>query len=157
MRDLILFLAFVGIMPFIFKRPVVGAMAYAVVSLMNPHRLTFGSAQNFPFAMYLCLATLAAILISREQKKIPMTAPVTVMLLFFIWYTITTIFAQLPFLVLGGADPAGQPWASIQKDRHQVRTIPVSQSSLGALKPDPKSCSAPGCPRAREEYLALRL
>ena len=97
MRDLILFLAFVGIMPFIFKRPVVGAMAYAVVSLMNPHRLTFGSAQNFPFAMYLCLATLAAILISREQKKIPMSAPVVVMLLFFTWYTITTIFAQLPF------------------------------------------------------------
>jgi putative inorganic carbon (HCO3(-)) transporter len=96
-RDLILFLAFVGIMPFIFKRPVVGAMAYAVVSLMNPHRLTFGSAQNFPFAMYLCLATLAAILISREQKKIPMSAPVVVMLLFFTWYTITTIFAQLPF------------------------------------------------------------
>ena len=96
MRDLILFLAFVGIMPFIFKRPVVGAMAFAMVSLMNPHRLTYGSAQNFPFAMYLCLATLIAILISREQKKIPMTPAVLVMLLFFTWYTVGTIFAQAP-------------------------------------------------------------
>ena len=96
MRDIILFLAFLAIIPFIIKRPVVGAMAYAMVSLMNPHRLTYGFAQNFPFAMYLCLATLAAILISREQKKIPMTPPVLVMLLFFIWYTITTIFAQVP-------------------------------------------------------------
>ena len=96
MRDILLFLAFVAIIPFIFKRPVVGAMAYALVSLMNPHRLTYGFAQNFPFAMYLCLATLAAILISREQKKIPMTPPVLLMLLFFTWYTVATIFAQVP-------------------------------------------------------------
>ena len=96
MRDLILFLAFVGIMPFIFKRPVVGAMAYAVVSLMNPHRLTYGFAQNFPFALYLGVVTLAAVLISREQKKLPMTSTVLMLLLFFTWYTITTIFAQVP-------------------------------------------------------------
>lgn len=96
MRDIVLFLAFLAILPFIFKRPVVGAIAYAVVSLMNPHRLTYGFAQNFPFALYICLATLVAILISREQKKIPMTPPVLVMLLFFTWYTVTTIFAQVP-------------------------------------------------------------
>ena len=96
MRDIILFLAFLAIIPFIFKRPVVGAIAYAVVSLMNPHRLTYGFAQNFPFALYLCLVTLAAILVSREQKKIPMTPPVLIMLLFFTWYTVTTVFAQVP-------------------------------------------------------------
>ncbi|MEW7849601.1 putative O-glycosylation ligase, exosortase A system-associated [Massilia aurea] len=96
MRDIILFLAFAGVIPFIFKRPVVGAMAYAVVSLMNPHRLTYGFAQNFPFALYLGVVTLAAVLISREQKKLPMTPPVLVMLLFFTWYTVTTVFAQVP-------------------------------------------------------------
>jgi putative inorganic carbon (HCO3(-)) transporter len=95
-RDLILFLAFVGIIPFIFKRPVVGAIAYAMVSLMNPHRLTYGFAQNFPFALYLGMATLLAILISREQKKIPMSPPVLVLMLFFTWYTIASVFAQVP-------------------------------------------------------------
>ena len=96
MRDIILFLAFLAIIPFIFKRPVVGAMAYAVVSLMNPHRLTYGFAQSFPFALYLGVVTLAAFMISRERKKLPMTPPVVVMLLFFTWYTITTVFAQVP-------------------------------------------------------------
>ena len=96
MRDLILFLAFVGIMPFIFKRPVVGAMAYAMVSLMNPHRLTYGFAQYFPFAMWLVVATLAAVLISKEQKKIPLSPLVGMLIVFCIWITITTAFGQAP-------------------------------------------------------------
>ena len=96
MRDIILFLAFVATIPFIFKRPVVGAMAYAVFSLMNPHRLTYGFAQNFPFAMWLVVATLIAILLSKEQKKIPMSPPVVVLMVFCVWMTITTIFGQAP-------------------------------------------------------------
>ncbi len=96
MRDLILLLAFVAIIPYIFKRPVVGAMAYAVVSLMNPHRLSYGFTQFFPFAMYLSVITLVAVLLSREPKKIPMSPLVVVLAIFFGWMTVTTIFAQVP-------------------------------------------------------------
>lgn len=96
MRDLILFAAFLAIIPFIFKRPVVGTLAYALVSLMNPHRLTYGAATFFPFAMYLCIATLLALLISREKKKLPMSPPVIVLMLFFAWYTIGAVLAQDP-------------------------------------------------------------
>jgi len=95
-RDILLFLAFAAVIPFIFKRPVVGALAYALVSLMNPHRLTYGFAASFPFAMYLCIATLLAVLMSREQKKIPMSPPVVVLLMFFAWYTIGAVLAQDP-------------------------------------------------------------
>jgi len=95
-RDLILLLAFVAIIPFIFKRPVVGALAYALVSLMNPHRLAYGFAANFPFAMYLCVITLAALVFSREQKKVPMSPTVGMLLVFFLWTTTATIFAQMP-------------------------------------------------------------
>lgn len=95
-RDLILLFAFVAIIPFIFKRPVVGALAYALVSLMNPHRMAYGFAQNFPFAMLLCVITLAAVVISREPKKLPMSPGVLMLLIFFSWTTITTIFAQMP-------------------------------------------------------------
>jgi putative inorganic carbon (HCO3(-)) transporter len=95
-RDLILFAAFLAIIPFIFKRPVVGTLAYALVSLMNPHRLTYGAATFFPFAMYLCIATLLALLISREKKKLPMSPPVIVLMLFFAWYTIGAVLAQDP-------------------------------------------------------------
>ncbi|WP_123068753.1 putative O-glycosylation ligase, exosortase A system-associated [Massilia aurea] len=96
MRDLILLLAFVAIIPYIFKRPVVGAMAYAVVSLMNPHRLSYGFTQFFPFAMYLSIITLVAVMLSREPKKIPMSSLVVVLAIFFGWMTVTTIFAQVP-------------------------------------------------------------
>lgn len=96
MRDLILFASFLAIIPFIFKRPVVGALAYCLVSLMNPHRMTYGFAESFPFAMYLCIVTLAALLISREKKTLPMSPPVVVMLLFFAWYTFGAVVAQDP-------------------------------------------------------------
>lgn len=96
MRDLILLAAFLAVIPFIFKRPVVGAMAYAVFSLGNPHRLTFGFAANFQFALILCLVTLIAVVISKEKKTLPMSSPTVLLILFCIWITITTIFAQVP-------------------------------------------------------------
>jgi probable O-glycosylation ligase (exosortase A-associated) len=95
-RDLILLLAFVAIIPFIFKRPVVGALAYALVSLMNPHRMAYGFAETFPFAMYLCVITLAALVFSKEPKKVPMSPAVSMLLVFFLWTTVATIFAQVP-------------------------------------------------------------
>lgn len=94
MRDAILFLALLGVIPFILKRPVVGALAYACVGLMNPHRLTYGPAYDFPFALVLCVVTLFSLLVSREQKKLPMTATVIVLLLFIAWMTVTALFAQ---------------------------------------------------------------
>ena len=96
MRDIVLFLAFLAIIPFIFKRPVVGALAYAVFSLMNPHRLTYGFAAYFPFAMYLSVITLVALMVSKEKKSLPMSSAVLMLTVFFGWTTIATIFAQVP-------------------------------------------------------------
>jgi putative inorganic carbon (HCO3(-)) transporter len=95
-RDALIFLLFAGIIPFIFKRPVVGALAYAVVSLMNPHRLSYGAAYSFQFAMLICVITLVAVLVSREQRKIPASPPVVVLVLFCIWMTVTFMFALNP-------------------------------------------------------------
>ncbi|MDK6078680.1 putative O-glycosylation ligase, exosortase A system-associated [Massilia varians] len=96
MRDIPLFLSFVFIIPFIFKRPVVGALAYALVSLMNPHRLSYGAAYSFPFAMLIALITLIGVLVSREQKKIPLSPPVVMMGLFCLWMIVTFLFALDP-------------------------------------------------------------
>jgi len=107
-RDAVLFLAFAAIIPYIFKRPVVGALAYALVSLMNPHRLTYGPAYDFPFAMLLCVFTCVSMLISKEKKKVPFTAPIIVLILFSIWMTITTLFALEP-------DLAWREWNRVMK------------------------------------------
>jgi putative inorganic carbon (HCO3(-)) transporter len=98
-RDAILFLAFACLIPYVFKRPIVGALAYAVISLMNPHRMTYGPAFDFPFAMLMCVLTLLSLVLSREKKKLPMTAPVVILCLFCVWMTITSLFALEPNLV----------------------------------------------------------
>lgn len=107
-RDLLLFLAFAAILPFIFRRPVVGALAYAVVSLGNPHRLAYGFAADFPFAMWLCIATLIAVLFTKERRQIPMSPPVVLLVLFSLWLTLTTIFARVP-------DAAWLDWNRVSK------------------------------------------
>lgn len=98
MRDLILFAIVFGSLPFILKRPVIGVAAYTWISLMNPHRLTYGAAYDFPFAAIIAATTLAALLFSKQPKRLPMT-PITITLLAFIgWMCITTLFAQEPEL-----------------------------------------------------------
>jgi putative inorganic carbon (HCO3(-)) transporter len=97
-RDAILFLLVFATFPFILKRPVVGALVYAWIGLMNPHRLTYGSAYLFPFAMVVCGVILVSLLVSKEAKKVPLTGAVAVLLIFASWMTVTAFFAQEPVL-----------------------------------------------------------
>jgi putative inorganic carbon (HCO3(-)) transporter len=63
---------------------------------MNPHRLAYGPAYDFPFAMMVAVITIGGILFSREPRSYPAT-PVTVLLVaFMIWVTLTTLFAISP-------------------------------------------------------------
>lgn len=100
MRDAILFLALLGVIPFILKRPVVGALAYACVGLMNPHRLTYGPAYDFQFALVICVVTLFSLLVSKEKKSIPMNGTVVVLLTFVAWMSITALSALEPAIAL---------------------------------------------------------
>jgi len=93
MRDMILLLAMLASLPFAFKRPIVGVLVYAVFSLMNPHKLTYGFAGSFPFAMIMAAVTLMSAVISKEKKKLPFT-PVVIQLMIVIgWVTLTAAFA----------------------------------------------------------------
>lgn len=100
MRDVIVFGIIFGLVPLMIKRPAIGALVFMWISLMNPHRLTWGPAYGFPFAMMVAVITIGAILFSREPRDYPAT-PVTVLLIIFmVWVTITTLFAiSPPFIV----------------------------------------------------------
>lgn len=99
MRDAIVFIIVFGSLPFIFKRPSIGVLMFTWISLMNPHRLTYGAAFNFPFAAVLAGFTMVCLLISKQPKRFPMS-PVTVTLtLFAAWMTTTSLFALEPTLV----------------------------------------------------------
>jgi probable O-glycosylation ligase (exosortase A-associated) len=65
---------------------------------MNPHRLCWGFATTLPFAMVIALTTMLAMLTSKEEKKIPWTREMVLMLMFWAWMLITTLNSLFPEL-----------------------------------------------------------
>jgi probable O-glycosylation ligase (exosortase A-associated) len=99
MRDALLFLIIFGSIPFIFKRPALGVLMFTWLSLMNPHRLSYGAAYDFPFAALIAVVTLAALVITKRTKYFPRTPATIVLLIFCTWMTLTSFFALEPDLV----------------------------------------------------------
>jgi len=95
LRDLVLTVFILGMLPAVLARPWWGILLWTWVGLMNPHKMTWGFAYSFPFAMIIAIVTLLAIFISREPKKLPLTAPVAMLIIFNVWLTITTILYAL--------------------------------------------------------------
>lgn len=98
MRDVIVLAIVLGALPFVLRRPDIGILLWSWISYMNPHRLSWGVAREFPVAAITGGALLLGLLLSKETKRIPVT-PLTVMWLsFVIWVCITTLFAFFPDL-----------------------------------------------------------
>ena len=96
MRDTIITLIIFSSLPFILKRPWIGVLMWVWVSVMNPHRLSWGFAYDFPFAAIIAATTLFALLITRDPKKLPSTPIVWTLVAFMAWMGITTLFAIWP-------------------------------------------------------------
>lgn len=99
MRDLVIFGIIFGILPFVFKRPALGALLFTWISLMNPHRLAYGAAYNFQFAALVAGVTILSMLISKQPKRFPFTPVTITLLLFYAWMNVTSPFALEPDLV----------------------------------------------------------
>lgn len=93
MRDLFVTGVIFGLLPFVFKRPWVGILLWSWLSYMNPHRLAWGFAYDFPFAMIVGLVTIVAFMASKEKKDMPWTRETIVLLVFIGWMLCTTFFA----------------------------------------------------------------
>ena len=98
MRDIFVTVVIFGALPFVLARPYIGILLWTWVSFMNPQRLCWGFAYNFPFAYIIAIVTLVSLLISREPKRIPWTRETVVLLIFILWTVITTIFSVYPML-----------------------------------------------------------
>ena len=96
MRDILVTLIVFGSLPVILVSPYVGILVWSWLGYMNPHRLGWGFAYDFPFALCVGVVTLAGVLFSREPKRIPATALTTVWFLFVGWMVFTTLFALYP-------------------------------------------------------------
>ncbi|MBF0187388.1 MAG: putative O-glycosylation ligase, exosortase A system-associated [Magnetococcales bacterium] len=97
MRDLVLTLFILGMMPLAFYNPRVGLLLWAWVGYMNPHRLTWGFAYNYRFVYFIAIITLAGMLFSPKARvRVPWTSVTIVLMLFIAWTSITTQFAINP-------------------------------------------------------------
>lgn len=97
LRDIVLTAFIFGLLPAVLIHPDWGILLWTWVGLMNPHKMTWGFAYNFPFAMIIGAVTILSILISKEPKRLPFAPPVAVLLLFILWMTITTaVFSLFP-------------------------------------------------------------
>jgi len=108
MRDIALTLIFFGFLWFVFARPYVGIYIWTWLSLMNPHRLTYGFAFSFPFAQITAIVTLISMLVSKEPVRIPWTRETILLLIFVLWMLFTTLFSFFP-------DPAWEQWGKVWK------------------------------------------
>jgi putative inorganic carbon (HCO3(-)) transporter len=96
MRDYLLFGIAFSLLPFIIRRPVVGVLAYTWISLMNPHRLTYGAAYDFPFAAMIAGTTIIGLFLKKGAKRLPVTPVVYTLILFLAWMTLTSFSAIYP-------------------------------------------------------------
>ncbi len=93
MRDLLVTAIIFGSLPFILKHPYTGILMWVWVSVMNPHRLTYGFAHNFPFAEIIALITLFSVAITRDERHFPVKPATVSLILFMLWINVTSIFA----------------------------------------------------------------
>jgi putative inorganic carbon (HCO3(-)) transporter len=100
MRDVLVIGVVFALAFYAIAHPYVGVLAWTWVSVMNPHRLAWGFAVDFPVALTVVIGTMLGMVITRDRRRLPpMTAPVVVLCLFMLWMCLTTVMAINPDLV----------------------------------------------------------
>ncbi len=93
MRDIVIVLAVLWIIPKALKHPAIGILGWVWISVMNPHRLAWGFAYNFPFAMVMALVTLLGLVFTRDRRQFPVTPATVALILFMISMNVDSLFA----------------------------------------------------------------
>ncbi|MEN9560565.1 MAG: hypothetical protein RLZZ502_1776, partial [Pseudomonadota bacterium] len=93
LRSLLVLLIVMGGLPLIFKLPYIGVYLYLWISMMNPHRMTYGFAFDFPFALVLAVTTIAVAMGTKLRRGVPLTAQSGLLILFVLWMSVTSLTA----------------------------------------------------------------
>lgn len=87
-------------MPVMLFKPQIGVLVWNWVSHMNPHSLTYGFAQSFPFLVIVGGLTAAGMFLSKEPKRLPMHPIIIALLLFVAWTVVTSLLAFEPTVTI---------------------------------------------------------
>ena len=93
MRDLLLTGFILGLLPFVLRRPEIGAYLWVWLGMMNPHKLTYGFAHSLPFAQIVAILTMVGFVFYKNKKPLPINAGVLLLLALFAWMTVTSAFS----------------------------------------------------------------
>jgi putative inorganic carbon (HCO3(-)) transporter len=90
------------------RRPWIGVLVWTWLSIMNPHRFTWGWAYDAPLAATAAGATLLGMLTTSERESPLKGAPAMAFLLLVVWITLSWMF---------GLDPKGdyEQWIKVMK------------------------------------------
>lgn len=89
MRDVVIMSLVLVLAVCALRRPWIGVLLWLWVSLMNPHRYTYGFAYDAPVAMIAALSTLIGFVFAKDRDS-PFKAPaVALFLLFTAWVTLS--------------------------------------------------------------------
>jgi probable O-glycosylation ligase (exosortase A-associated) len=93
MRDLFVTAVVAGVLPFALFNPFVGVVLWTWLSVMNPHRLTWGFAYELPFAQAAAIVTLLSLVIAHRSVRFPVRPVTVVLIAFLVWMNVTMLFA----------------------------------------------------------------
>lgn len=90
------------------KRPWIGIMLWTWLSIMNPHRYTYGFAYSAPLAAMAAASVLLGLLMTKERESPFKASPVIWYVLFMVWMTLSW---------LAGFDLVGdfEQWKKVMK------------------------------------------
>ncbi len=108
MRDIAIVALVIPLALWALRRPWIGVLLWCWLSLMNPHRYTWGFAYSLPLAMVAALCTLVGTLATADKSS-PMKGPPVA------WFVALTAWITVSWLM--GLDPAGDyaQWEKVMK------------------------------------------
>lgn len=93
MRDILITVIILGLLPLTLKNPRLGVYVWVWLAMMVPHRLTYGFARTLPFSHMVAVATLIGFLATHDKFRLPRSPIVWIYLSFVFWMTVTSFFA----------------------------------------------------------------
>lgn len=96
MRDILVTIIFFGALPLVFKKPQIGVYLWAWIGYMNPHRLGWGFAYNFPFGVIAAAAIILSLIVARKNITYFWSPIFSLLIILNIWFLITTFFSMQP-------------------------------------------------------------
>ena len=96
MRDLIIVIGLVGLIPLILRRPHIGVLVWTWIAILNPHREAFGFSSHLRPNLLIVLVTLISFVLSSERKQWPGGKVALTFIVFILWTTLTSALSPDP-------------------------------------------------------------